>query len=62
VPATVICCEFRAEQLRVWLEHGEMSELRLTKDAELVDLPTGHWPQFTKPAELAATILAAVAR
>jgi len=62
VPATVICCEFRAEQLRVWLDHGEMSELRLTKDAELVDLPTGHWPQFTKPAELAATILAAVDR
>jgi pimeloyl-ACP methyl ester carboxylesterase len=62
VPATVICCEFRAGQLRVWLEHGEMSELRLTKNAELVDLPTGHWPQLTKPAELAATILAAVAR
>lgn len=62
VPATVICCEFRTEQLRVWLEHGEMSELRLTKDAELVDLPTGHWPQLTKPAELATTILAAVDR
>ena len=62
VAATVICCEFRTEQLKVWLEHGEMSELRLSTMAQLVDLPTGHWPQLTKPAELAATILAAVDR
>lgn len=62
VPATVICCEFRAEQLRVWLEHGAMSEIPLIEDVELVDLPTGHWPQLTKPAELAATILTAVDR
>jgi pimeloyl-ACP methyl ester carboxylesterase len=61
-PATIICCEFRTEQLRVWLEHGEMSEIPLITDTELVDLPTGHWPQFTKAAELAATILTAVDR
>lgn len=62
VPATVICCEFRAEQMRRWMEGGFASELRASKDYELVDLPTGHWPQLTKPAELAATILAAVDR
>jgi len=62
VPATIVCCEFRSEQLRVWLEHGAMTEVPLIKDVELVDLPTGHWPQLTKPAELAATILAAVDR
>ena len=27
VPATIICCEFRTEQLRVWLEQGEMAEI-----------------------------------
>ncbi|MFP5312484.1 MAG: alpha/beta hydrolase, partial [Actinomycetes bacterium] len=27
-----------------------------------IDLPTGHWPQFTKPAQLAQAILAAVGR
>ena len=32
------------------------------RDVEYVDLPTGHWPQFTKPAELAQAILAAVER
>jgi pimeloyl-ACP methyl ester carboxylesterase len=62
VPATVICCEFTTEQLSKWMEQGFSSELPLTKDVELVDLPTGHWPQFTKPAELAATILTAVDR
>ncbi|HEY4224208.1 MAG TPA: alpha/beta hydrolase [Pseudolysinimonas sp.] len=62
VPATVICCEFRAEQMREWMKRGFAAELASTKDYELVDLPTGHWPQFTKPVELAATILAAVDR
>ncbi|HPM53214.1 MAG TPA: alpha/beta hydrolase, partial [Rhodoglobus sp.] len=32
------------------------------RDYELVDLPTGHWPQFTKPAELAVAIRTAVER
>jgi len=36
-------------------------ELARLHDYEIVDLPTGHWPQFTKPAELAQAILAAVA-
>jgi pimeloyl-ACP methyl ester carboxylesterase len=62
VPATVICCEFRSEQLKKWMEGGFASELTASADYELVDLPTGHWPQFTKPAELAATILTAVTR
>jgi len=62
VPATVICCEFRSEQMRRWMEGGFASELTASKDYELVDLPTGHWPQLTKPTELAATILAAVDR
>jgi len=29
---------------------------------EYVDLPTGHWPQFTRPDDLAAVILAAIER
>ena len=31
-------------------------------EVDYVDLPTGHWPQFTRPAELGAAILAAVDR
>jgi hypothetical protein len=32
------------------------------RDVEYIDLPTGHWPQFTKPAELGQAILTAVDR
>lgn len=39
-----------------------MRELSRMKDHEIVDLPTGHWPQLTRPADLAAAIVAAVDR
>ena len=64
VPATVICCQFTAESMRKWIAGGApfVAELALTADYELVELPTGHWPQFSKPAELATAIVAAVDR
>ena len=64
VPVTVICCEFSSEMLRGWMDGGDpnVAELTKIKDAELVDLPTGHWPQLTRPRDLAAAILAAVNR
>jgi pimeloyl-ACP methyl ester carboxylesterase len=64
VPTTVIACEFTAAQLSDWVGAGQpfVAELARLKDAEYVDLPTGHWPQFTKPDELGAMILAAVER
>jgi pimeloyl-ACP methyl ester carboxylesterase len=59
---TVIACEFTADMLREWMASGSAFAAELTRiaDVELVDLPTGHWPQFTRPGELAAAILAAV--
>ena len=50
------------DQLREWMTAGipYVAELSRITDVELVDLPTGHWPQFTRPNELAAAILAAV--
>lgn len=64
VPATVIACEFPSSMLREWIAAGHpfVAELARVRDVEYVDLPTGHWPQFTKPAELASAILAAVDR
>lgn len=64
VPATVISCEFPSSLLREWIDAGHpfVAELARVRDVEFVDLPTGHWPQFTKPAELARVILAAVDR
>ena len=62
VPATVIACEFPSAKLREWMDQGEpnLQELARLRDVEYVDLPTGHWPQFTKPAELAAVIVKAL--
>ena len=62
IPATVIACEFPARQLLDWVKEGHSytAELGRIHDVEYVDLPTGHWPQFTKPTELGAAILAAV--
>ncbi|XAS67293.1 alpha/beta hydrolase [Micrococcaceae bacterium Sec5.7] len=64
VPATVIACEFPSALLTEWIEAGHpyVAELARIHDVEYVDLPTGHWPQFTRPAELGAAILAAVDR
>ena len=64
VPATVIACEFPSSLLTEWIDAGHpfVAELARIRDVEFVDLPTGHWPQFTKPAELGQAILKAVDR
>ena len=64
VPATVIACEFPSSMLieMIAAGHPYVAELGRVSDVEYVDLPTGHWPQFTRPAELGAAILAAVDR
>jgi pimeloyl-ACP methyl ester carboxylesterase len=64
VPVTVIACEFSSEMMRGWMAEGHpyVAELAKIKNVELVDLPTGHWPQLTRPKDLATAILAAVDR
>jgi pimeloyl-ACP methyl ester carboxylesterase len=59
VPVTVISTEFTSEMLRGWIEQGlaPVREFAKLRDVEYVDLPTGHWPQFTRPEELARAIL-----
>jgi pimeloyl-ACP methyl ester carboxylesterase len=58
VPVTVVACEFPSAMIREWMEQGHpfTAELAQIKSVELVDLPTGHWPQFTRPADLADAI------
>lgn len=62
VPVTVIACEVSSDMMRQWIAAGHpyVAELASIKDYELIDLPTGHWPQFTRPKELGEIILAAV--
>jgi pimeloyl-ACP methyl ester carboxylesterase len=63
VPVTVIACELPSAQLREWIEQGNpaMRELAKIRDVSYIDLPTGHWPQFTRPADLGEAILAGIA-
>lgn len=52
IPATLIACEFTADQYWEWSEHDD----EIIEDVSVIELPTGHWPQFTKPRELAIAI------
>ncbi len=62
VPITVISCEFPSAVLQKLIEqgHGYVQELAKVRDVEYIDLPTGHWPQFTRPKELGQAILASL--
>ena len=62
VPTTIIACGFSASQVRAAIAAHEswVAELAAMKDVEYVELPTGHWPQFTRPHELADAVVDAV--
>ena len=61
VPVTLICPEFSPAQAREWIEGGQLPELSKARHLEYVDIDSGHWPMFTRPAELAG-LLAEAAR
>jgi pimeloyl-ACP methyl ester carboxylesterase len=59
VPVVVVCPEFTAAQARQWIDAGDVPELARAKHVDLVDLDSGHWPMFTRPAELARLLAGA---
>jgi pimeloyl-ACP methyl ester carboxylesterase len=60
VPVTVVCPEFSPAQARKWIADGEVAELGRAAHVGFADIDSGHWPMFTRPAEL-ARVLASVA-
>src|ERR1700722_729590 len=62
VPVTVIAGEYPSAKLREWWAGGHpyVRELAKIREVDFVDLPTGHWPQFTRPQELGQAILASI--
>ncbi|UOE42740.1 alpha/beta fold hydrolase [Agromyces larvae] len=62
VPVTIIACEFPSALLVEAIAAGQhwVRELARIRQVEYVDLPTGHWPQFTKPVQLGQAIAAAL--
>jgi pimeloyl-ACP methyl ester carboxylesterase len=58
VPSTIICTAFSSEQYKEAVKEGHafiagVGELR---DVTYVDLPTSHWPMWSRPQELAKII------
>lgn len=63
VPGTVVCTAFSAAAYRSYAEQGMpfLQGVLQHRRLELVDLPTGHWPMWSRPAELAGIIARAAA-
>lgn len=55
VPTTVICTSFPSEQYRAAVEEGYafLAGLADLRDLTYVDLPTSHWPMWSRPGDLA---------
>jgi pimeloyl-ACP methyl ester carboxylesterase len=60
IPSTLICTGFTAEQYQTYArEHPDWSFLAgipELRNATWVDLPTSHWPMWSRPRELAEII------
>jgi pimeloyl-ACP methyl ester carboxylesterase len=58
VTSVVICCALSSDQLKEAVEQGQpwIAGLAELRDLTYVDLPTGHWPMWSRPADLARII------
>jgi hypothetical protein len=63
VPGTIVCTAYSAADYRTYAEQGTpfLQGLLQYRRLALVDLPTGHWPMWSRPAELAGIIARAAA-
>ena len=61
VPTTLVCCSLSSDQLRELAAAGHpmFAEVGRLRHLELCDLPTGHWPMWSRPADLAQVIASA---
>jgi pimeloyl-ACP methyl ester carboxylesterase len=55
VPTTVICTGFSSDEYRAAVEQGYpfLAGLAEVRDLAYVDLPTSHWPMWSRPDDLA---------
>lgn len=64
VPATIIACSIPSDVVSQMAHDGHpmMAEVARLHDVEMVDLPTGHWPMWSRPGDLAEAIARAAER
>jgi pimeloyl-ACP methyl ester carboxylesterase len=62
VPVTLITTTFTRDEIDQYVAAGEayFSELPKIEDVTIIELPTSHWPQFTKPEQLAEVLRDAI--
>jgi pimeloyl-ACP methyl ester carboxylesterase len=60
VPSTLIACSISSATVRELAQqaHPMFAEVAELRDLAYVDLPTGHWPMFSRPKDLAEAIIA----
>ncbi len=58
VPTTIICTAFTSDEYKKYAEEGYsfLAGVNEVRNINWVDLPTSHWPMWSKPAELAEII------
>lgn len=58
VPATFVCTSLPSPLLLQLAASGQMpTEMLALTDARYVDLPTGHWPMLSRPADLGRVLV-----
>jgi pimeloyl-ACP methyl ester carboxylesterase len=58
VPTTVVCTGFTSQQVQDFVAEGYawLGGLAELHDVTYIDLPTSHWPMWSRPQDLAAVI------
>ena len=58
IPSTVICTGYTSEQYKEAVDEGYawLAGLKELRNITWVDLPTSHWPMWSRPRELAEII------
>lgn len=56
IPVALVCPEFSPTDAQQWIDAGHKPELAKVAHLDLIDIDSGHWPMYTRPAELAQLI------
>jgi hypothetical protein len=64
VPTTLVCCSIPSAQMLELARAGHpmFAEVANLENLDVVDLPTGHWPMWSRPGDLAKVIESAASR
>lgn len=58
VPVVLVCPEFTPAQAKEWIDGGDVPEMAKAEHVDYVDIDAGHWPMYSKPADLARLLAA----